>query len=351
MEKGKTWWPSPNWTSNDSSRMGRNQTEAMDPVYVFTPAGNTAKHVLCLVLSVIGTVGFVGNCSLFYFLWQKKTTSPIQKSRFVRSLNLYMRSLSLSDLLSCSMSLPFLCLQILFDLMQSGWLCKMVRYLNFVFPAITINNLVVISLAKYLSTRKNPYTLGVTAVRRMIIGAWILGIATMLLPAATFDGVAVRLNDSHFTVICRYNQNFYPFQITAVIFPLQYVIPGIFITYVNACLLKTLWIRTGRQIRHAKTSAFKAKLTVTRIRATYLLISLTFAFICPYFVYIGNTAYTQIMKPQRSFSTDYIVRYVGGSIGAYFSSALNFIIYFVQIKDFRAYLRNNFRSRCIRINT
>ena len=173
----------------------------------------------------------------------------------------------------------------------------------------------------------------------------------MLLPAATYDGVAVRLNDSHFTVICRYNQNFYPFQITAVIFPLQYVIPGIFITYVNACLLKTLWIRTGRQIRHAKTSAFKAKLTVTRIRATYLLISLTFAFICPYFVYIGNTAYTQIMKPQRSFSTDYIVRYVGGSIGAYFSSALNFIIYFVQIKDFRAYLRSNFRSRCIRINT
>ena len=344
MEKGETWWSFPNRTLR--THLGRNQTEVMRAIYVFTPAGDTAKRVLCLVLSVVGTVGLVGNCSLFYFLRRKKTTSPIQRSRFVRNLNLYMRSLSLSDLLSCSVSLPLLCVQILFDHMQSGWLCKLVRYLNFVFPAVTVNTLVVISVEKYFSTRKNPYTLTVTTVRKMINGAWILGITIMLLPAAAFDGVKVLLNDNHFTVICRYNQNFYPFRISAVIFPLQNVIPSIFITYVNVCLLKTLWYRTGRKIRHATTSAFRAKLIATRIRATYLLIALTFAFICPYFVYIGNILYTQMVKPQRPFSTEYIVRYVAGGIAAYFSSAINFIIYFVQMKDFRAYLKNIFRLRC-----
>lgn len=347
MNKGETSWLFPNTSSSDSSHLSRNHTEVMNPIYVFTPAGDTAKRVLCSILSAIGALGFLGNCLLFYYLWKKKITSPIQKSRFVKNLNLYIRSLSLSDLLSCAVSLPLLCVQILFDVFQSGWPCKIVRYLNFLFPAITINNLVVISLEKYLSTRKIPHTFSANTVRKMIITAWVLGVTIMLLPASTYEGIRVDLNDTHFTVICRYKDNFYPVKLSLIIFPLQYVIPGIFITFVHVSLLKTLWNRAQRKIDHTSSSAFKAKLTATRIKGTYLLVALTFAFIIPYSCYIGNFIYSQIAKPRRSFSTDFILRYGAGGIAAYFSSAINFIIYFVQMKDFRVFVQNSLR--CNRI--
>ena len=313
--------------------------------YVFTPAGVTVKRVLCFILSAVGAVGFLGNCLFFFFLKQKTAKNSMKTSRFVKNLNLYLRSLCLTDLLSCAISLPLLCIQILFDVFQSGWMCKMVRYLNFVFPVITMNNLVVISFEKYLSTRKVPRTFSFATVRKMVICAWVLGISVMLFPAATYDGKRIDLNSTHFTIICKNNERFYPFKISLIIFPLQYVLPCIFVTYVNISLLKTFWARGTRKIRNGVSNACKSRLKATRIKGTILLVALTFAFIVPCLFFVGNVAYTQIAKPKRTFVTDFIFRYGGGGIPAYASSVLNFIIYFAQMKDFRAYLKTVFCQR------
>ena len=341
MDNNETTWLFSNTSAaNDSAvLLTDNHTATTQPIYIFTPAGIIAKLALCAVLSAIGGMGFLGNCFLFYFLWQTKTGNPIRTSRFVKNLNLYIRSLSLSDLLSCAISLPLLCIQILFDVFQTGWACKIVRYLNFVFPVITVNNLVVISLEKYLSTRAIPRTFSAATVRKLIICAWVLGVTIMLFPAAIYGGKRVVLNSTHFTVICSYNEHFYPFKITLIIFPLQYVLPGIFLTYVNISLMKTLFDRGRRRISNGVSNAYKAKLTAMRIRGTSLLIALTFVFIIPYFCFIGNVAYTQIAKPQRTFPTDFIIRYGGGGIAAYFSGAINFVIYFATMKDFRVFLK------------
>ena len=345
MDSNDTKWLSSNISGNSSSSLKTDHTETMNPsMYVFTPAGITAKRVLCAVLSSVGAMGFFGNCFIFYFLWQKATRTPSQSSRFLNNLNLYIRSLSLSDLLSCAVSLPLLCIQILFDVFQSGWACKTVRYFNFIFPAITLNNLVVISLEKYLSTRAIPRTFSNRTVRRMIICAWVLGVTAMLFPAAAYDGLRVDLNSTHFTVICKNNENFYPFKITLLMFPLQYALPGIFVTYLNTCLIRTVWVRGRMRISNGIRNAFKSRLAATRIRGTSLLIAVTFAFIIPYFLFVANMAYTQIAKPQRDFPTDFIARYASGGI-AYCSSVINFIIYFAQMKDFRAFLKNLFLRR------
>ena len=137
----------------------------------------------------------------------KKKSNP--KKPFCKNLDLYVRSMSLSDILCCTVSLPLICIEILFDVFQSGWACKLVRYLNFIFPAITINNLVVISLEKYLSSRANPHTFSAATVQKIIIFAWVFGLLFMLFPAAVYDGIRVDLSDTHFTVVCRNNQNCY----------------------------------------------------------------------------------------------------------------------------------------------
>ena len=345
MDNNETFSFFSNTSANDSTNFLHRAETAKIPKYVFTPAGITAKRALCFILSTVGAVGFLGNCLVFFFLRQKSARNPVKKSRFVKNLNLYLRSLCLSDLLSCAISLPLLCTQILFDVFQSGWKCKMVRYLNFVFPVITINNLVVISLEKYLSTRKLPHTFSSATVRKMIIFAWFLGISFVLFPAATYDGKRVDLNRTHFTIICKNNERFYPFKITLLIFPLQYIFPCIFVTYVNLSLLKTLWGRGTRKIRNGVSNIFKGRLMATRIKGTILLVALTFGFIIPCFFFVGNIAYTQIAKPQRKFATDFIFRYGGGGIAACFSGAINFIIYFAQMKDFRVYLKSVFCER------
>ena len=338
MESNATTWLPVNISGNNSSYLNNN-TEAMYPVYIFTPAGVTAKSVLCSILFAVGGVGFLGNSLIFYFLCQKTTRTPFQMSRFMCNLNLYIRSLSLSDLLSCLVSLPLLCVQILFDLFQSGWPCKIVRYFHFIFPAITMNILVVINVEKYLSTRAFPRTFSTATVRKMIISAWFLGVVVMVIPAAAYDGIKVDLNHTHFTVICRNNQNFYPFKITLVVFPMQYIIPSVLVIYMNICLTRTVWVKGKRKVDNAVSNAFKAKLSATRVKGTSLLIAVTFAFTIPYLFFVTNVAYTQIAEPQRGFAMDYITRYAAGAT-AYCSSLINFIIYFAQMKDFREFLKN-----------
>ena len=91
-------------------------------------------------------------------------------------------------------------------------------------------------------------------------------------------------------------------------------------------------------------NAFKAHLRATRIKGISLLIALTFAFIFPFSLFIVNVTYTQIAKPQRDFSTDFIIRFGTGSI-AYLNPLLNFIIYFAQMKDFREFLKKRFSRK------
>ena len=313
-------------------------------IYVFTPTPYAAKQVLCFLLACFGGIGFVGCCLILYFLMKKPRKNPLQANSFAKNLNTYVRSLCLSDLLSCSVSLPLVCLQMSLDVFQSGWVCKIVRYLNFVFPVITINNLVVISLEKYLSTRPIPRTFRASTVRKMIIAAWLLGILVMLFPAATYDGIRVNLNDTHYTVICRNVELFYPFKLTLILFPIQFVFPTVFIIYVNVSLIRTVWIKRKRQISCNMNNAFKAHLRATRIKGISLLIALTFAFIFPFSLFVVNIAYTQIAKPQRDFSTDYMIRYGSGSIG-YLNPVLNVITYFAQMKDFREFLKKRFSRK------
>ena len=330
-----TWWPVNNSGNMNSSYLNNH---TIYPVYIFTPAGDTAKSVLCSILLAVGSVGFLGNCLVFYFLCQKTTSTPFQMSRFMRNLNLYIRSLSLSDLLSCLVSLPLLCIQIFFDVFQSGWPCKIVRYFHFIFPAITMNNLIVINVEKYLSTRAFPRTFSSVTVRKMIVSAWVLGIVVMVIPAAAYDGIKVDLNQTHFTVICRNGQNFYPFKIALVIFPIQYIFPSVLVIYMNICLTRTVWTKGKRRIDNAASNASKAKNTAARIKGTSLLIAVTFAFTIPYLLFVTNVAYTQIAKPKRGFATDFITRYAAGAT-AYCSSVINFILYFAQMKDFREFLK------------
>ena len=53
---------------------------------------------------------------------------------------------------------------------------------------------------------------------------------------------------------------------------------------------------------------------------------------------MGYAAYNMIAKPDIDFQTDYVIRFSSGVI-AFSNSAVNFVIYVVQMRGFRIFLK------------
>lgn len=313
-------------------------SEQKASLYIFTPAGSSTKLAFLLSMVSVGVVGFIGSSLIFYFVsWKKQTV--MQRSPFMKNFNLYLKSLALSDIFCALVSLPLTCIQIHVDLFQTQWACRIVRYFNIVFPVITINNLVVIGIEKYLSLRRVPLTVRTSTVRKLIFLTWFVGFAIVFVPAATFTGIRYDLNDTHYTVICKYDREHLPFRLMFLLFTvLVYVLPSIFLIVVNISLIRTVWVKVRMTVSIQADNTIKERLRVAKIRGTFLLIAVTFAFIIPYFSYLGYVTYNMIAKPDIDFRTDFIIRYASGVL-AFSNSAINFAIYVVQMKDFRAFLR------------
>ena len=320
-----------------------NDTEIRRRVYVFTPAGVTTKLALVLVFASVGTVGFVGNLLIYYFIsFKKNVVSYMQNNTFLRNFNFFVKSLALSDILSNIISLPLICIQIMVDVFQHDWACRLVRFIGILLPSITMNNLMVISVERYLATRAIPRSFSASTVRKLVFTAWLTGFIVALGPTATIDGIKYHLNDTHYTVICKYDNRYLTFRIIVVGYALiQHLIPGVILSYINISVAKTLWSRQKVRIDIQRNNAIRANLIATKLRGTYLLIAMTFAFIIPYSVLLYYAAYVMLAKPSLDFKTDFVTRYLSAGL-LYSNGAINFLIYVIQMKDFRAFLKKLF---------
>ena len=331
-----------NFSVNNQSAL-LNVTEMKSRVYVFTPAEFTTKLALVLVFASVGAVGFVGNLLIYYFIsFKKNVVSYMQNNSFLRNFNFFIKSLALSDILSNIISLPLICIQVMVDVFQHDWACRFVRFIGILLPSITMNNLMVISVERYLATRAVPRSFSVSTVRKLVFTAWFTGFIVVLGPTAAINGIRYDLNDTHYTVICKYDHRYLTFRIIIVGYALiQHLIPGVILSYINISVAKTLWSRQKIRIDIQRNNAIRANLIAAKLRGTYLLIAMTFAFIIPYSALLYYAAYVMLAKPSLDFKTDFITRYLSAGL-LYSNGAINFLIYVVQMKDFRAFLKKLF---------
>ena len=200
----------------------------------------------------------------------------------------------------------------------------------------------VISLERYLSTRTVPRTFSVSTVRKLVFTAWLVGFIVVLGPTATFNGIRYDLNDAHYTVICKLDNSYLPFRIIIVCYVLvQHLISGVILGYLNISVAKTLWTGHRKIIDSKRSNAIRVNLIAAKLLATYLLIAMTFAFIIPYSASLYYASYVMLAKPSLDFITDFITRYLSAVL-LYSNGAINVIIYVVQMKDFRAFLKKLF---------
>ncbi len=322
-----------------------NRTALTGKIYVFSPVGSSTKLTLFSILVIVGIVALTGNTLILCFLKTKKRANNVLKAySFGKNFDFYIQSLAISDILAATISVPAASIQTYFDVGQQGWGCRIVRYLNFVFPTITMNNLVVISIDKYFSTRETPSTFYHSTVRKVVFIAWLAGIFSVLIPAATFKGIRYDLNDTHYTVVCKYDNQYLPFRIMFLSYTtLGYILPSIFIVRVSVSLIITVWTRKRRTVDVQRENALILARNAAQIRCTCIIITVMLAFVIPYIFYFSQVIYNMVTKTRINFQSDYLIRHVSGLI-ALSNSAVNVIIYLVQMKDFRSFLKRQLFS-------
>ena len=308
-------------------------------VFVVTPVGFDTKLILFVLFLIVGVSGLVGNILILYFLFKKKSVPFLQCSSFLRNFDLYMKSLALSDILSCSISVPLASVEIMSDVFQSGWPCRTVRYINVTFTFITVNNLIAISVERFLSTRAVPKTFSVTSVRKIVYAAWIGGFLVALAPAATMNGVRYDINATHYTVVCKPDTRYLPYRATvASVVLIQYFLPSIALIGINIILARRVWKIRKRRVDVLQDNAIRVRMRSHQIKTTNLLIIVTLAFVIPYCLLLYYSAYVAIVKHPLDVQVDFVLRY-SSAVLIFSNSAVNFVIYLIQMKDFRVFLK------------
>ena len=326
--------------NNQSSVTNSTAAAAITPsVYVVAPVGFDTKLIIFVLFLIVGVSGLVGNILILYFLSKKKSVPFLQSSSFLRNFDLYMKSLALSDILSCSISVPLASVEIMYDVFQSGWPCRTVRYINVTFTFITINNLIAISTERFLSTRDVPKTFSVTSVRKIVYAAWIAGFLVSLAPAATINGIRYDINGTHYAVVCKPDTSSIPYRVTfASVVLIQYVLPSVALIGSNIVLARRVWKIRKRRVDVLRDNAIRARVRLHQIKTTNLLIIVTLAFVIPYSLLLYYLAYVAIVKPSLDLQVDFVMRY-SGAVLVFSNSAVNFFIYLVQMKDLRVFLK------------
>ena len=214
-----------------------NSTVRISKIYLYDPLRPSTKLILLTSLVTVGIVGFVGNIVVLYFLKKKKnqTKSFLKACSLKKNFAVYIKSLAISDVLSSVISVTSICFEFYFDLFQTGWGCRVVRYLVILFPSVTMCNLLVISVEKHFSTRKFPRAFNHSTVKKMVLFAWLTGSCIAFLPSATFKGVQYDLNEAHYTEVCRFDNHHFPFRISMYLSytTFQNVIPMIVIIKIS----------------------------------------------------------------------------------------------------------------------
>ena len=321
-----------NLSSNKLSTETTNSTADMpDKVYTNLPRRFDIKIGLFALFVILGLVGLLGN-------------SLLQSTPFARNFNLYIRSLTLSYILSSLVLPPMLSVQ-LFDIFHfhNDWPCRIVRYIGMLFPTITMNNLIVLSIEKFSSTRDVPKSFSVATVRKLVYGAWIIGCLSLSAPAATMSVVRSNINGTHYTVDCKIDKSNLTYRAIEQGFGLmQFFIPSIILLCINLIIARRVWKRQSRRINIQRDNAIRAEMRSSQVRGTYLLIFAAFASIVPYLFLNCFSTFLNFVKHSLSErEADFIKRYFGG-VRFLSTSVINALMYPAQMQDFRLFLKNTF---------
>lgn len=332
---------------NQSSSQTVNATEQNGRIHLLTPIDPVAKHCIFISMAVVCVLGFFGNVLVAFHL--KETHNKWQFRRNVNftlfsiRLNYYLSSLVISDISCPLVTLPLCYLQLFTDVFQKDWHCKIERFLYFVFPCVTINNLLVIAVERLFASREISGRFAFSTVKRLIAFAWLSAFLITLLPVANFKIVRYDLNATHFTTTCRFDNSVFTSRVAMLSFTvLDSILPSIVLIFCNICVM-TQARQKLQFVRRSLSNSRHKRESILMSKGIFMLVAITFAFTIPYLLSFTYIMFNSIAKPTISYQTDYIIRNSGGVLVTA-NTAVNVLIYTLQLSQFRARLMRMVRK-------
>ena len=329
---------------NPISSLTMNATERNGKIHLLTPIDPVAEHCgIFFAMAVVTVLGFFGNVLVAFHLkamqikWQFRRN--VNFTLFSIRLNYYLRSLVTSDILCPLVTLPLFYLQLFTGVFQKDWHCKVERFLYFVFPCVTINNLLVTAVERLFAAWEISLRFSFSTVKGLIAFAWLSAPLITLLPVANFKIVQYDLNATHFTTTCRFDNSVLISRVAMLSFTvLEFILPSVVLIFCNICVTNQAWKNLQYVRRSLSTSRHKRE-NILMSKGIFMLVAMTFAFIIPYLLSFTYIMFNSIAKPTISYQTDFIIRNTGGVLVTA-NSAVNVVIYTLQLSQFRDRLKS-----------
>ncbi|XP_032237494.2 adenosine receptor A3 [Nematostella vectensis] len=301
--------------------------------YVSLPLTARVRETLATISSIIAVLCILSNGTVLYFQRTQRSPSTKGLQVFRRPLNGYfVQSMALSDITASLKGIILHVCQLLANIFLNDWICRAVRFSQFAFPSITICNLVAVSVERYLGIFYPFRVPSDQAVRRSIIGAWMVEFAVTFFPSATYHLMPVKTSEQYYHILCRYNNNHPVFR--AMLFCYAGIV--FFIPCIG------LFVVAIRITRHMQKRTF-CNFDSLRFKGYKMFVSLVFAFVFPYMNFFLYTIVTMTVKPNFSFDVDFFLRYTGTTV-AFANGLINPIIYFYYNTAYRTRLK---RALCL----
>jgi len=290
--------------------MNTNLSSNVTVRYVYLPVDLQVRIHLYVFVGFCGLYAILANGMILYLTTKLKKSRKRGNSRsfdrfFVRMI--FIQSLAVSDLLCACISTPLTTTLNFLDIVNNDLVCKAVRFCNIFFPVVTINNLFLIGIERYLAVF-HPYRVPtLRTVKYLVISAWVLGAMITFLPTVTYRVLKVDVEPGIYTTICIYDKTVAAYKIIMFVFSgIMYVVPALILTVTNTRIL--VYLRKRRIERQNDQLHNNQQRHSWRFKGTITFVVLIFTFVIPYFLFVVFTAINIMLKLQMTFTTEYILQ-------------------------------------------
>lgn len=157
--------------------------------YVFLPVDLPVRVTIYTLFGFCGLYAILANAMTLYIIDEhaKRRKGKCTRTSFDRFFVTlaFAKSLAVSDLLCSIIFVPLTTTLNFLDIVNNDLVCKAVRFTNIFFPVVTINNLFVIGIERYMAVF-HPYRVPtLRTVKKLVVGAWVVGAVITILPTIT----------------------------------------------------------------------------------------------------------------------------------------------------------------------
>ena len=309
--------------------------------YVFTPVGLDVKLTISVLFALAAAVGLTGNLCVLRFT-NNEEKKPV-RARQSSNLNFFIRSLALSDVLGSLIGAPFVLAQINSNALMTEMGCKVSRYFQTLFILITIYNLVVISVERYICTCRPTFRpLSLKTVKKAVKGAWVFGVLAALVFSYPVELIRIDLDSTRYTLTCAYNYDDPASKVAQGFRSLfTYVLPSIILVVTCTCIARMLWVKKVDEANTSNESEVNRTWRQRRKKVTTQLTVIIIALIVPYLSFFIIHTLKAMFNPSVDFKRDYASRIVA-TLLIYLNSPINFVIHLKHLTGFRRDLKGYF---------